>query len=781
MLPSKKCDSTIPKGHFLDGEQVIKCDETCETCNGVGPNKCLSCISPEIFRLNKESKCIDCTKDYQSNKESCSYVVEVRLVDPALKTVNSKASHTVRFSFDGESKHSQTLTKEKLRTALKLEILEMKDSEYSLFIEFREGEIAIDFYSTISMSGTVSLKITPIKKEILIDPTTGAVSLYFLETPAIKMIPVKESPNAEMMESLEGIQKGSEGTMSAIAGVASVLSAIAVLASSPILAPLIKFLKIFKLVSRLKLINIFFGAYLEFILMISGLMFNIGDDNQANQFSVFGVQTRGRLTKYKVTTVSVEPMWFKFMAYYLIILLRMYQAKIRTYIKRRANLSFDDRVVDQIVDQSRVVVFTMLVIDILFYSTHTVLHMDLKIKQTRDSNISFVLSCLAILIISVDVITLLLANMEMSTKRIVFERKLVEIKEKNDKVRKRRLAALKEGDAPKKNESSDPAPREIEQNMREAQQPAISGEKAMKKDRSFKIPKHVESSSFAAECFFTEGIKTEALKEGMYFNSLSMIKLIIVEPFYVSLQMLPTMQIVCLFGIQLSFFIYFLNLAFRKKVFIYKIEVIQVFMNEISILIFLTLGLLFQLAGGINNMSTQLSTILQIIGMVSLAISCITGSCAMLYSTIKSLYRIAKGIISSRVRKEYQSMKGIVDDSGKPTKEAGPSANKEVDPELPAKRSQGTTAFKKVEPKQGSLNFDRNSKSKKLSTVFPAAVDLRPVKLPTVKTTEKKVLKAVEPQKPTLVESALVKSGEAEPKAKARKVFGRKRHTIMLK
>jgi hypothetical protein len=145
-----------------------------------------------------------------------------------------------------------------------------------------------------------------------------------------------------------------------------------VLASSPILAPLIKFLKIFKLVSRLKLINIFFGAYLEFILMISGLMFNIGDDNQANKFSVFAVQTRGRLTKYKVTTVSVEPMWFKFMAYYIIILLRMYQAKIRTYIKRRANFSFDDQVVDKIVDQSRVVVFTMLVIDILFYSTHTV-------------------------------------------------------------------------------------------------------------------------------------------------------------------------------------------------------------------------------------------------------------------------------------------------------------------------------------------------------------------------------------------------------------------------
>jgi hypothetical protein len=53
-----------------------------------------------------------------------------------------------------KAKHSQTLTKEILRAALKLEVLEMKDSEYSLFIEIREGEIVIDFYSTVSVSAT---------------------------------------------------------------------------------------------------------------------------------------------------------------------------------------------------------------------------------------------------------------------------------------------------------------------------------------------------------------------------------------------------------------------------------------------------------------------------------------------------------------------------------------------------------------------------------------------------------------------------------------------------
>jgi hypothetical protein len=594
------------------------------------------------------------------------------------------------------------------------------------------------------------------------------------------MIPVKESPNAQMMESLESLQEkvGRNSERNRRRGCSSVRS-LAVLASSPFLAPLIKFLKIFKLVSRLKLINIFFGAYLEFILMISGLMFNIGDDNQDNKFSVFSVQTRGRLTKHKVTTVSVEPMWFKFMAYYIIILLRMYQAKIRTYIKRRANFSFDDQVVDQIVDQSRVVVFTMLVIDILFYSTHTVLHMDLKIKQSRDSTISFILSCLAILIICADVICLLLSNREMNTKRIEFERKLVEIKEKNDVVRKRRLLALKEGEPASKNKESPAVARpEIENNQEDPQQPEISGEKPSKKDRKFKKPKHLESSSFAAECFFTEGIKTEALKEGRYFNSFSMIKLIVVEPFYVSLQMLPTMQIICLFAIQLSFFIYFLNLAFRKKVFIYKIEVIQVFMNEVSILIFLSLGLLFQLAGGINNLSTQLSTILQIIGVAALGISCITGSSAMLFSMIKSVYRIAKGIISARVKKQYQSMKGTISNQEDAQDSMGKKAE---DPEEPAQPSQGASTLKKGGRREGSLNLHRGLRSKKISFLAPAPVDLRPAKVPAeVPKKPKTTSVAADQQKPKLVDSSLLKSGDVE-RTVGRKLLGRKRQTLKFK
>jgi hypothetical protein len=662
-LPNSKCDSQLPPRHFLNNaNEAQPCHSTCQTCDGETSSNCLSCTSPEIFRRNKENKCIDCTLAHLENKETCSYVVELRLSEAGANCLKPKASHTAKLTFPGEDKHKTALTVEILKTSLKLEIEGLKDSEYSLVLERREGQILVDFYSSVSKAEKVTLVVTPIKQNVLIDPTTGLVSLYFLNKPATMQIPVKESPNAAMMESLENLTASSEQSMSSVSGVAALLAAFAVLASSPILAPLIKFLKIFKLVSRLKLINIYYGAYLEFVLMIAGMMFNIGNDPQTPQLAKFSVMTRGQLTKFKVTTISIEPLWVKYMVYYVIVLVRLYQAKIRQYVKRRLLFSFDDRVMDLIADQSRIVIFTMIVIDILFYSTHCLTHMDRQIPQTRDSTISFILSMITVVVISIDVLLLYISNKNLNVTRILTDRKVALIKEKNDRIRKNRLErgplAVKEGPAnpeqeePKENKGG-VLDEEINGQKEENKEEGLKKEKGVK---LLKLKRHQESSSYAAECFFTEGIKSESLNDARYFNTNSLIKLILVEPIYVTLQMMPTVQILILFAIQAGYFGYFINIAFRKKALASKIEIAQIFINELAILLFICIGFLFQLAGGVGNLSTELSTYCQIVGIIALGISCLVGSVTMLFSMAKSAYRIVKGIINARNKKKYQEI-----------------------------------------------------------------------------------------------------------------------------
>ena len=190
-----------------------------------------------------------------------------------------------------------------------------------------------------------------------------------------------------------------------------------------------------------------------------------------------------------------------------------------------------------------------------------------------------------------------------------------------------------------------------ENNGGEKEAEAAAKEKQPKKHGMIKVK---ENSSQAAVNFFTEGIVTEKLKEGRYFNSISLVKLIVVEPFYVTLQMFPTFQILCLTSIQLAYFVYFCKMAFKQKIFISKLKVSEVMINEIAILCFLTIGLLFQLSGGIQNLSQGFSTALQIVGIVFLGLSCILGAGTIIVSFANTAYQIIKTRRNKKMREIYQ-------------------------------------------------------------------------------------------------------------------------------
>lgn len=658
-LPNNKCDSAIPFYHFYDSvAKVVKaCHADCSTCDGTTSSDCLSCRDPENFRLTPNKKCVDCMSQYSEYPETCSFVVALRLGDPASRAVNAKASSTFKITFDGESKYAKTLNAEKFKEAIQMEIIELSSQEYSLALEQREGEYVIDIFASKSQAAPVTLKVTPIKTKILTDPNTGLVTLVFRQTPALKLFQLKEAPNAAVMDSLGSIGASSQGAVGAVAAAASAFSALSIVATSPLMTPLIKFLKIFKLISRLKLINIFFGAYLEFVLDLAGTMFAIGNDTQEFKFKQFDMTTRGKLTRFKITTVSVEVVWVKYMIYFMILIVRVYQAILRKYVTRRAHFSGEDQIVDKIADESRIIIFTMVVIDITFYSIHCVSHLNLGQKQSRDSSISFVLSFITIIAVSIDVLLLFLSNKDMNLEKVLKERRVAERREKNDIVRKKRLERfLALGGNPAANEPCEDQEKEEGSEVKKNEE---KNEEKMDNKNGASKPKFLkptENSSQAAVNFFTEGIITDKIKAARYFNSISLVKLIIVEPFYVTLQLFPTCQIICLFAIQLSYFIYFCRLAFGQRVFQGKANVIQILINELAILLFLTIGAIFQVAGGAKAMSTSLSNALQIVGIVMLVISCILGAGIMIWSIISTVYKVIKKRMANKMRREYRKV-----------------------------------------------------------------------------------------------------------------------------
>jgi hypothetical protein len=213
-----------------------------------------------------------------------------------------------------------------------------------------------------------------------------------------------------------------------------------------------------------------------------------------------------------------------------------------------------------------------------------------------------------------------------------------------------------------------------------------------------------ENASEAAVRFFTEGIQTDKVQEGKFFNTISLLKLIAVEPFYVTLQMFPSLQIGILFALQLTYYIYFLRMAFKKKIFISKVDVVQIFINELSILVFLGIGLIFQLGGGVDNFSTGVATGMQISGILVVAVTGFLGAGIIILSIIKSVAAFLKAKKFKKTKDEYNKVFSVGAREALPEEEGEGEAKSGKEGEVPEDQAppKGSGATPLLEVPKGS-------------------------------------------------------------------------------
>jgi hypothetical protein len=104
------------------------------------------------------------------------------------------------------------------------------------------------------------------------------------------------------------------------------------------------------------------------------------------------------------------------------------------------------------------------------------------------------------------------------------------------------------------------------------------------------------------------------------------------EPFYVTLQMVPTLQISLIFSVQFAFLLYILWGGLKHKMFVSKVNFIQLIINEVAISIFLFVGLYFQAVGGESAMSPKAFNDMQVLAICSIGIAFIIGAFDIFYS-----------------------------------------------------------------------------------------------------------------------------------------------------
>jgi hypothetical protein len=177
-----------------------------------------------------------------------------------------------------------------------------------------------------------------------------------------------------------------------------------------------------------------------------------------------------------------------------------------------------------------------------------------------------------------------------------------------------------------------------------------------------------------AENFFGNGILLHKLRtsaHARYFNAVSLIKMLAFEPILVSLQMLPAAQICILFALQAAFVGWLCHCGFKERMFSSKIIFLSVLVCDTSILVFLLLGLVFHVSGGVKTWPTAISSPFQFFGVALLVLSCLFGVVDLVVSTwiiIKTTLakrKVQKYLEELKKRKEQQedSMVKLRDDS----------------------------------------------------------------------------------------------------------------------
>jgi hypothetical protein len=640
------CSTQCPEQTFpvndRGGFKCVDCHESCGRCKNPEASGCLTCKTPEYMVQRSDGICIDCLDHPEEDEKICNFNVILILLKPSLKSVNQKASLSLRISFRNEVSFLRSLTNEILKGALKPSVQDIADKEFNYDFAVRYGEIILDLFFEGMSPDIKTLRLVPQKRIILRNEVTKKAVLIFRDKAPEYLIYAMKKPNPVLMDRLNSMNSASIVYSKALSYISIILAALVVCSQSGFGAPIMKIFKVFKLLSRLKLVNVFFGSYLEIFLQVAGNLYIIGDDNMDAKAQLYGANTKGKLKLYGVTALSVEKLAIPYAIFIAMMVVRIYTTKVSVYLDSQKKMATFDKVLHFIGDKSRIMLMLTIGIDIIFYSFHCIAHLNIPIwSGTLDSQISLIISMVAVFLVFYDfseVVSVCSSTKFLHTKiegskmlklRVLFDRKTEDGVGSLDPKEQKRMQEF--------------VGRDITDMSKDAKT-ILLGQKSI-------------------EEFITEDIKIDKLTtfSGRFFNIFGLIKLFLFEPLFVGLQLFPSFQVCCLLGIQLVYLGFVVKAGLKDQIFKSKLTFIEALVNELVIGLFLAVGTFFHTMGSQPGVDPEVWEIMQYVVMVGITLSILIGFTSFVYSAISSLWTSRKEKAFKEFVIEYNKQKELDD------------------------------------------------------------------------------------------------------------------------
>lgn len=190
----------------------------------------------------------------------------------------------------------------------------MQSNEYEMKLGVRKRMLLIDLNFTKKVS---NVKLTVLSKKNLVykDPDTFEGVLYLNNTFSTLSFNVDVKPNKELFEGME-TTADAVGTVAAVAGSFGVgVALVGSFFQLPAMSYLVRFIVLFKILDRLKLINIYFGPILTVFLDKVGNILNMRSKTNQNAGIRYYTRTRGKLTYYRIHNLAFYRMPMKYAIY----------------------------------------------------------------------------------------------------------------------------------------------------------------------------------------------------------------------------------------------------------------------------------------------------------------------------------------------------------------------------------------------------------------------------------------------------------------------------------
>ena len=512
-----------------------------------------------------------------------------------------------------------------------------KDFEYRFEWFRNEAYITLNF--TVEDKKLVNLTLMVLENHLLFEENeldnSESLNKSILSIPvdplSIEFVPLKQEPKSVIDSfSKGGIDEEQFALYTAF--VTNIVDSISFLASAGLLTgPLIHIKRCFKTIYSLRLVNANFGNMLEAFFETLSRGFEKFDTTMKGDEAKFKVKTRGKLSQYGISVLSNNYLTMIYTLYIISRMLSIHELLFRSKIDDMWTLSdFDLRAII-ILDKVKTSLFLGSVYDMVFYSTHELLHHDLTVPQNATSKLSYCISFVILILVVMDLLRIRGSLSKLKITKLIqisnFQRTVFNIIES-------KVASTKE----KWN--------------------TIKVEKMFLKELPYKYSAEVR--------FFVNGLNYKNCSgfSSLGINLFSILKALSMLIIINSLQVLPRVQITILVTIQVSYFTYLIYMVFRRRVFAKKelgyLEVI----SEFCILVFLVFGLIFTVFGR-DGLSEKTRLLLQALAVMLIMVGTLFNiyfAIVMSIDEIFNFYAILlttyhKHIINKKFKKRFYSNK----------------------------------------------------------------------------------------------------------------------------